>query len=128
MDQQVLARRRQILSSALALAVLCAQHATLIMATSTDKANWNTEETASFVDHLYDHRSEITDAGMFKMATFNAAAQHIAPLHTLGPVKTGKMCKTKWRTVRSIYLCIYIAQLMCTYFQLRSIYSAIQKY
>ena len=53
----------------------------------------------SLVDYLLAHKSEIAEAGMFKMGTFNAAASHIAAHHTLGPKKTGKMCATKFRTV-----------------------------
>lgn len=97
-----LARRRRILSSALVLATLCAQYSAVVMAAPKDKANWNDQETAAMVTYLYDHRAEMGDAGMFKMSTFNAAAQHISEHHTAGPVKTGKMCKTKWRTVCNI--------------------------
>jgi hypothetical protein len=49
--------------------------------------------------YLQEHKSEIGEGGMFKMRAFNAAAIKIAKHHTSGPVKMGKMCKTKWRTV-----------------------------
>ena len=61
-----------------------------------DKAQWNEAVTVALVDFLLMHKSEISDAGMFKMTTFNAAAEHIAGDHSSGPAKTGKMCKTKW--------------------------------
>jgi hypothetical protein len=63
------------------------------------KHPWNEVETMALVDFLLEHKSEIANAGMYKMGTFNVAAGHIAPNHSLGPRKTGKMCKTKWRAV-----------------------------
>ena len=95
MDQQALTHRQHTLSLTLALATLCAQYATLAMATTPDKANWNNEETASFVDYLHEHWSEITNFSMFKMTTFNTTAQYIARLLILTPMKMGKICKTK---------------------------------
>jgi hypothetical protein len=65
----------------------------------SDKAQWNDEETLALVDFLLEHKSEIGDSGSYKMGTYNAAASSIAAHHTLGPRKTGKMCKTKWRAV-----------------------------
>lgn len=96
-----LARKRRIWATALTLTTICAQVATALMATAppTDKAQWNDAETLALVDFLLEHKSEIGDAGMYKMGTFNAAANEIAAHHTLGPRKTGKMCKTKWRAV-----------------------------
>ena len=69
-------------------------------------AQWNEEETKALLTYLAEHKSEIGDGGMYKMVTFNAVASEIAKYHTSGPVKTGKMCKTKWRAV-FIYLFIY---------------------
>jgi hypothetical protein len=101
------ARRRQIWNSAFALTSLCAQIATAVMATTPTtrgpSANWNEEEIDVLLAYLLEHKSEIGDGGMFKMGTFNAAANVIASHHTLGPVKTGDMCKRKWRSVH-IYL------------------------
>jgi hypothetical protein len=102
-----LARKCRLWAAALTLTTLCAQVATAIMATSPlatvtappDKAQWNEDETTALVDFLLEHKSEIGDAGMYKMGTFNAAAGRIAVHHTSGPRKTGKMCKTKWRSV-----------------------------
>src|SRR6202044_789545 len=93
----------------LTLTTLCAQVATAIMATTPtapDKAQWNENETIALVDFLLEHKSEIGDAGMFKMGTFNAAAGHIAVHHTSGPMKNGKMCRTKWRAVQIFFLSI----------------------
>jgi hypothetical protein len=47
--------------------------------------------------YLLEHKSEMGDGGSYKMGTFNAAANRIARHHTLGPVKTGKMCEGKWQ-------------------------------
>ena len=98
-----LARKRCVWAAALTLITLCAQVATTIMATTptapSDKAQWNEDEIMALADFLLEHKSEIGDAGMFKMGTFNAAAGHIVVHHTLGPTKTGNMCKTKWRAV-----------------------------
>ena len=100
MDAKSLARRRCIWASALTLTTLWAQLATVVMVTApADKAQWNDQETKAFVDYLLEHKSEIGDAGSFKMGTFNATAEHISVHHTTGPIKTGKMCQTKWRAV-----------------------------
>ena len=127
-----LARKCRIWAAAFTLTTLCAQVATAIMATAptapSDKTQWNEDETMALVDFLLEHMSEIGDAGMYKMRTFNAAAGHIAVYHTLGPTKTGKMCKTKWRAVRKFLSLIQVVSLMCANIQLKIIYSAIQKY
>ena len=60
---------------------------------------WNKEETKVLLTYLVEHKSEIGDGGMYKMVTFNAVASEITKYYTSGPVKTGKKCKTKWRTV-----------------------------
>jgi len=124
-----LAQKRRIWAAALTLTTLCGQVATAIMATAPpDKAQWNDDETIALVDDLLEHKSAIGEAGMYKMATFNAAAGHIAAHHTLGPVKTGKMCKTKWRSVRNFLSLIVAVSLMCSDIQLKTIYNSIQKY
>ena len=66
---------------------------------SGERADWNEAEVDALLDFLYTEKSKNGD-GHFKMPTFNSAATSIAPLRTLGPQKTGKMCKTKWNTVR----------------------------
>ena len=73
---------------------------------------WNEAENAALLDYLVEHKSEIGDGGMFKMGTFNAAAHVIAGHHTLSPVKTGSMCKTKWRTVHILFIYILCASLI----------------
>ena len=105
-----LAQTRHLWASAFTLTSLCAQIATAVMATAPTTrgptAQWNKEETKVLLTYLAEHKSEIGDGGMYKMVTFNAVASEIAKHYTSGPVKTGKMCKTKWRVV-FIYLFIY---------------------
>jgi hypothetical protein len=74
------------------------------MATANEKAHWNDEEIAHFLNYLEAHKSEIGDAGSFKASTFNAVATHIAPYLSQGPVKTSKMCKTKWQSVCGYFI------------------------
>ncbi|KIM92292.1 hypothetical protein PILCRDRAFT_57258, partial [Piloderma croceum F 1598] len=76
------------------------------MASSADKAQWDEEEIVALLDYLLDHKSAIGEAGSFKMPTFKAAADSISGLLVNGPIKTGKMCKTKWRTLKSTYSAI----------------------
>src|SRR5882762_7510453 len=97
-----IARKRKLWASALTLTSLCAQIATVAMAaapTTGPTAQWNDEETKALVAYLLAHKSEMGDGGTYKMGTFNATANAIAIHHTLGPEKTGKRCKTKWRAV-----------------------------
>lgn len=94
-------RRRSIIFAALAAAVACVQCTAALMAPENPKnsAIWNDNETSALVDYLLKHKSEMGDAGAFKPATWNAAAADIAKHHTLGPMKTGKMCKGKYGSV-----------------------------
>jgi hypothetical protein len=97
------ARQRQLWKSAIIITSVCTAYTALLMATAQqekEKANWNEPETVAFLAYLLDHKSVIGDSGSFKASTYNAAAGHISHLLTQGPVKTGKMCKTKWSTVR----------------------------
>src|ERR1700730_10197888 len=112
-----IAQKRQIRNSAFFLTSLCAQIATAVMAFTPassrgPSAQWNEAENAALLDYLVEHKSEIGDGGMFKMGTFNATAHAIAEHHTLGPVKTGSMCKTKWRTVHILFIYILCASLI----------------
>src|ERR1700720_1745563 len=95
--------RLKILTSALALTALCAQLTTLMAASSqeTKKENisWNDWEKRELVQFFWEHRAESGDGGTFKPATYNAAAQHVAPYLTSGPVKAAKNVKTKWTAV-----------------------------
>ena len=96
-------QKRHLWASALALSSLCAQITTVAMATAPKTrgptTQWNEEETKVLLNYLLEHKSEIGDGSMFKMGTYNAVATEITQLHTLGPAKTGKRCKGKWKTV-----------------------------
>ena len=63
------------------------------------RAQWNENEVAKLVDYLHEHRAQRGDAGNFKDPTYNAAAEYIQPFRMTGPVKTGKMVRTKWAWV-----------------------------
>ena len=98
------ARQLRRWKAAIILTSVCTAYTALLMASAQqdkEKANWNETETATLLTYLLDHKSEITDSGTFKAVTYKAAAEHISHLLTNGPVKTGKMCKTKWQTVRN---------------------------
>ena len=108
------AGKRKIWNSAFILTSLCAQIATAVMATNPTNrgpsAHWNEDKINALLAYLLEHKSEIGDRGMFKMGTFNAAANSITSHYTLGPVKTGDMCKRKWRSVYTSYLFIFFIQ------------------
>jgi hypothetical protein len=126
MDPQ-LKRRRTLWAGALAITTLAAQYSTVIMAQHIKSvAYWNDQEVTALVDYLVEYRAEAGDGGNFKSATFNAAANHIAHLLSQGPVKTGKMCKTKWNSV-----CIFQSIFALSFtkaIQLRQTYTAIETY
>ena len=71
----------------------------MVVSTQQEKVNWNEAETATFIEYLWEHRSEGGDRGSFKDVTMRAATEHIADKHTAGPVKPLKHCKTKWSAV-----------------------------
>jgi hypothetical protein len=102
--------RRKILTTALALTALCTQLTTIMALPSVyvkkEKAKWNDQETAELVQYLWEHRAEGGDGSTFKASTIKAAAEHIAPYRTSGPVKTTKNLQTKWTAV-SCLLSLY---------------------
>jgi hypothetical protein len=96
--------QRKVLITAIALTALCTQLTTIMALPSASvekepKAKWNDTETTELVQYLWEHRAQGGDGGTFKPATFKAAAEHIAPYHTLGPVKTTKSVQIKWNGV-----------------------------
>ena len=87
-------------AAAIAITVLCVQQAIVIMDTSKptqekEKASWTDQEMSELVEYLYNNWSQAGDNGNFKMSTFNAAVEHLAPFKKGGATKTGKICKTK---------------------------------
>ncbi|KIN94545.1 hypothetical protein M404DRAFT_167969, partial [Pisolithus tinctorius Marx 270] len=70
----------------------------------TPRVHWNHEETAALVRFLHDNRHEAGDNGNFKMATYQAAALHIANYCTDGPPKNYQAVRNKWTGyIRKIY-------------------------
>lgn len=107
--------RRLRATSLFGLIALVAHYPALLMSAIVSstaqvkpRAQWNDNEVAALVNYYHEHRSEICDGGNFKTPTYNAAAQAIAPFYTVGPVKTGNMCKTKWQTVSIILKTVLI--------------------
>jgi len=86
-------------AGAIAITALCTQYSSILMSSKTDKAKWNENETLALLNYLQEHIAQAGDGGNFKTSTFTAVAAAIGPLLTQGPVKTGKMCKTKWTGV-----------------------------
>ena len=78
--------------------VSCAFMST-VSTTKAEKAIWNEAETTALIDHLVAHKAEAGDGRNFKNATYNSVLPTLLPLTTAGPMKTAKMCKTKWATV-----------------------------
>ena len=99
MQQDINQRRRHITALA-GIAFFTHYYCFVMSLPKNDKAQWNDTEVSALIDYLYEHRSEVGDAGNFKSATLNAAANYIGPHLTQGPAKTGKMCGTKWSSVR----------------------------
>jgi hypothetical protein len=68
-----LAQKQQIWNSVFVLTSLCAQIATAVMASGSAprelSAQWNKDETAALLIYLEEHKSEISNGGMFKMRT-----------------------------------------------------------
>ena len=64
-----------------------------------ERAQWTDLETHALLDYLIEHQSEGGDGMNFKPATFEKALDYIAPHHTKGPPKTGKMLHTRYKTV-----------------------------
>lgn len=93
------------------LVSLCIYSLVLLMATegqtqsqAGNAAVWTEPETDALINYLLAAKSKMGDSGMFKKQTFQAAAEHIQPLHTTGSAKTVKSCKTKYSSVRNFPL------------------------
>ncbi|KAG1821081.1 uncharacterized protein BJ212DRAFT_1265841, partial [Suillus subaureus] len=67
------------------------------------KVIWNDAETDALVTYLHTECSKIGDSGIFKPQVYNDTATAIAAHLTLGPIKTGGHCKTKWQSLKTIY-------------------------
>ena len=116
-------QRKLLFAGVIAVSTICAQYTTLLMAhedtgeevqeVERQIANWNDAETVGLVQYLYEHRSEGSGNGNFKAQTLNNAAKSIATLRSMGPVKSGKMVRTKWTSV------CYLTPLQCIFVLIR---------
>jgi hypothetical protein len=104
-------RRQRICTSVIALTAICASFTTVLMAQpeiaqqtdNSSKAHWQDSEVDVLLRHLVENRAAGGDGGNFSMPTYNSAAAAInadQAIQTIGPLKTGKMAKTKWTSVR----------------------------
>ncbi|KAG1875396.1 hypothetical protein DFJ58DRAFT_721232 [Suillus subalutaceus] len=114
-----LERRKRLFTGAVAIAAICAQYTTLLMAqpevnnppqTRASNAQWNDQEVTTLINFLYDHCSEGT-GGHFKPKVFGSAAQFInddeeLALNQLGPPKTSKSVRNKWILLKNVYYAI----------------------
>ncbi|KAG1798388.1 hypothetical protein EV424DRAFT_1546270 [Suillus variegatus] len=71
--------------------------------TTTERAVWTDTEVDQFLLYLSNNRDKIGDAGNFKDATYNGAAEAIAEYLEHGPAKSGAMCKTKWASLKQTF-------------------------
>jgi hypothetical protein len=93
------------------LVSLCIHSLILLMATEgqtqlepqADNTVWTELETNALINYLVATKAKMGDSGMFNKQTFQAAAEHIQPLHTTGSAKTAKSCKTKYTSVCNIH-------------------------
>jgi hypothetical protein len=115
MDDRFVAKRRllrRLWAGTLTITTLCVQYTSIIMASSQSqpaqagKAFWNDQEVSVLLDYLQRNKAQTEGMGNFKEQVWTGAVEAIAPSLSRGPVKTVKMCQTKWTAVcchRSIY-------------------------
>ena len=60
---------------------------------------WDKRETNKMMVYLQDNTALAGDGGNFKGSTYQAAATYIAPYHKIGPIKTAKHVKGKYKSV-----------------------------
>lgn len=78
---------------------------------SRPAAHWNPAEITHMLEYLQSHKSEIGEAGIFKMKTFTDLLPTLAPLRTSGAIKTTKHCASKWAAV-SFHPCHFLLTLI----------------
>ncbi|KAG1733472.1 hypothetical protein EDB19DRAFT_1911607 [Suillus lakei] len=69
----------------------------------TDRVHWTETENDQLVLYLFNNQAQVCNTRNFKDATYNGAAEAIAPYLQIGPKKTGTMCKTKWGALKQTY-------------------------
>ena len=91
---------RRFWAGALTITTLCTQYSAVLMSSQTNpKAFWDDRKVSALLTYLFEHKSETEGVGNFKDTVWTGAISRIAPLLTQGPVKTTKMCQTKWTAV-----------------------------
>ncbi|KAG1846365.1 hypothetical protein C8R48DRAFT_730233, partial [Suillus tomentosus] len=73
---------------------------------NSSKAHWQDSEVDVLLRHLVENRAAGGDGGNFSMPTYNSAAAAInadQAIQTIGPLKTGKMAKTKWTSLKKTF-------------------------
>lgn len=73
-------------------------------------AYWTADEELAFVDFLVAHKAEAGDGANFKAATFQKAAQHLAPLLERGQSRMQNHVVIS--TVRCV-IYLYFPSLLC---------------
>ena len=76
------------------------------------KAHWNEKEVEALLDHLVENKTLGQGNGNFKDQVYASAAEAISGLLSSGPVKTSKICKTKWTTVRGTRIIFFYHHLL----------------
>jgi hypothetical protein len=88
-------------------AAICAKCSVAPMAgPAAPKAIWTDVEVFAMLKYLKDHFSEGGDTTSFKKKTWTAVAGAIVVHHLVSPVKTGNMCKRKWKSVHDLLLSV----------------------
>lgn len=124
---------QRVWSGTIAVTTICVHYATFLMATnsgtiSSPKAQWNDNEIAALLQYLDKQKSQSEGVGNFKDPIWNSAPEAIKDHHSRGPVKTAKMCRNKWTTVRCQLLIMMHATDLPPSFQLKGIYNSIEGY
>ena len=71
--------------------------------TTAPKVIWSKQNVKALVRFLAKNKSTAGDGASFKMATFRAAAVHLAGKKYTGPEKSADACKNKWGRVRAFF-------------------------
>ena len=90
------------------------------------KAHLSDQEMIQLIQFLHKHKSEGGDRSSFKSPTLNAAARHLASLHTAdasGDPKTAKQVKNKWDSVGTLNNSNHLLLILIS--QLKAIFQAI---
>ena len=70
-------------------------------------AHWTTREESELINFLLELNGQMDPNSTFNDRDFSQAADAIAQYHEKGAIKTGKLCKSKWRRVCLSDLCLW---------------------